>query len=156
MEEIVVRVINESGLALPAYATPEAAGMDVEAFLDKDVVIAPMERVLIPTGLRMELPKGYECQVRPRSGLALNHGITVLNTPGTIDADSRAEIGIVLINLSNEPFTVHHGDRICQLVFKPCTRACWREVKRLDRTKREDGSFGASGLGEEKCDTENS
>lgn len=150
MDKIVVKVINTSGLPLPAYETTEAAGMDVCAALEKDMVLKPMERALVPTGLRMEMPRGHECQVRPRSGLALNHGITVLNTPGTIDADSRAEIGIVLINLSNEPFTIHHGDRICQLVFKKCERAEWEEVKELDKTKREDGSFGASGLGSDK------
>lgn len=146
MERIKVKVINRSGLPLPAYETSEAAGMDVHAFLDKDVVIPPLGRALIPTGLRMEIPRGNECQIRPRSGLALNHGITVLNTPGTVDADSRAEIGVVLINLSDKPFTVHHGDRICQMVFKKCERAEWEEVKELDRTRREDGSFGKSGL----------
>ncbi len=146
MDEIIVKVINKSGNPLPAYGSPEAAGMDVHAFLDKDITLAPLERALIPTGLRMEIPRGYECQIRPRSGLALNHGITVLNTPGTVDADSRAEIGIVLINLSNQPFTVHNGDRVCQMVFKKCTRAKWENVQELDRTKREDGAFGASGL----------
>lgn len=146
MDKIIVKVINESGLPLPAYETSEAAGMDVRASLKQDVIIQPMERALIPTGLRMQMPRDYECQIRPRSGLALNHGITVLNTPGTIDADSRAEIGVILINLSNQPFTVHHGDRICQMLFKKCERAQWEEVKELDRTKREDGSFGKSGL----------
>lgn len=146
MDKITVKVINRSGLPLPAYGSPEAAGMDVHAFLEKDVVIPPMGRALIPTGLRMQIPRGNECQIRPRSGLALNHGITVLNTPGTVDADSRAEIGVVLINLSSEPFTVHHGDRICQMVFKRCERVEWEEVRELDRTKREDGSFGDSGL----------
>lgn len=146
MEIVTVKVINESENPLPAYATPEAAGLDVHAFLKEDVTIPPMGRALIPTGLKMEMPRGHECQIRPRSGLALNHGITVLNTPGTIDADSRAEIGVVLINLSDKPFTVHNGDRICQMVFKQCERVHWEEVSRLDKTKREDGSFGNSGL----------
>lgn len=146
MENITVKVINSSGLPLPAYETAGAAGMDVHAWLEEDIILPPLGRALIPTGLRMEMPKGYECQVRPRSGLASNHGITVLNTPGTIDSDSRAEIGIVLINLSDKPFTVHNGDRICQFVFKKCERVVWKTVKELDKTKREDGSFGASGL----------
>lgn len=146
MDELVVKVINRSGLPLPAYESTEAAGMDVCAFLDKDVTLAPMQRALIPTGLRMQIPRGYECQFRPRSGLALNHGITVLNSPGTIDADSRAELGVILINLSDKPFTVRNGDRICQLLFKKCERARWKEVKELDHTKRGNGSFGNSGL----------
>lgn len=146
MEVVEVLVENTGGAPLPKYETPEAAGMDVHAALKQDLVIPPLGRALVPTGLRMEMPAGYECQVRPRSGLALNHGITVLNTPGTIDADSRAEIGVVLINLSNEDFVVHHGDRICQIVFKSCVRAKWKDVSKLDPTQRGDGSFGASGL----------
>lgn len=146
MQTVKVKVINESSNPLPAYETTEAAGLDVRAFLKEDVTIQPMGRALIPTGIRMEMPRGHECQIRPRSGLALNHGITVLNTPGTIDADSRAEIGIILINLSDQPFTIHNGDRICQMVFKQCERVNWEEVKELDRTKREGGSFGNSGL----------
>lgn len=146
MQTVKVKVINESSNPLPAYETTEAAGLDVRAFLKEDVTIHPMGRALIPTGIRMEMPRGHECQIRPRSGLALNHGITVLNTPGTIDADSRAEIGIILINLSDQPFTIHNGDRICQMVFKQCERVNWEEVKELDRTKREGGSFGNSGL----------
>lgn len=146
MDKVTVKVINKSGLPLPRYETTEAAGLDVYACLEKDLVLMPMQRALIPTGLKMEMPRGHECQIRPRSGLALNHGITVLNTPGTIDADARSEIGVVLINLSNEPFTIHHGDRICQMVFKKCERVEWEEVKELDRTKRENGSFGHSGL----------
>ena len=148
MEELTVKIINKSGLPLPAYESAEAAGMDVCAFLKDDVTLMPMQRALIPTGLRMQIPRGYECQFRPRSGMALNHGITVLNTPGTIDADSRAELGVILINLSDAPFTVHHGDRICQLLFKKCERAKWEEVKEIDHTKRGNGSFGDSGLGE--------
>lgn len=146
MDWITVKVKTEPDVTLPAYETTEAAGMDVCAYLKQDVLIPPRGRALIPTGIRMEIPGGHECQVRPRSGLALNHGITVLNTPGTIDADSRAEIGVVLINLSDKDFTVKNGDRICQLVFKKCERAHWLRVEELDKTKREDGSFGKSGL----------
>lgn len=146
MDELTVKVINKSGQPLPTYGSPEAAGMDVHAFLTEDITIPPLGRALIPTGLRMQIPHGHECQIRPRSGLAINHGITVLNTPGTVDADSRAEIGVILINLSDKPFIVHNGDRICQMVFKPCERVKWEEVREIDRTKREDGSFGASGL----------
>lgn len=147
MNYIKVKVINRSGNPLPIYETAGAAGMDVHAFLEKDIVLKPFERVLVPTGLRMEMPPGHECQIRPRSGLALNHGITVLNTPGTVDADSRAEIGIILINLSNEAFTIHNGDRVCQMVFKQCERVQWEETDELTKTSREDGSFGDSGLG---------
>lgn len=146
MEDLTVKIIAKKNIKLPAYATPEAAGMDVHACLEEDVIIGPMERKLIPTGLKMQIPRGFECQLRPRSGLALDNGITVLNTPGTIDADSRAEIGVILINLSNTPFTVHPGDRICQMVFKSCIRVHWEKVEEIDRTKREDGSFGKSGI----------
>ncbi len=146
MDEIIVKVRNKTGIELPAYATPEAAGMDVHACKEKDIVIEPMGRQLIPTGLQLEMPAGYECQIRPRSGLALHYGITVLNTPGTVDADSRAEIGVVLINLSDKPFVVHHGDRICQMVFKKCVRVRWSVTEKLDHTKREFDSFGGSGL----------
>ena len=146
MERITVKVVNRSGLELPAPTSPSAAGMDVRAFRDAPVTIAPGKRALIPTGLRMQIPRGYECQIRPRSGLALNHGITVLNTPGTVDSDSRAEIGVVLINLSDTAFTVQHGDRICQMVFKPCMEVEWEPVREIDHTKRGDNSFGGSGL----------
>ena len=146
MEELTVKIVDDGKVILPAYETPEAAGMDVHACLDADITLNPMERKLIPTGLKMQIPRGYECQVRPRSGLALNHGITVLNTPGTIDADSRAELGVILINLSNEPFTIHHGDRIGQMVFKSCVKVRWDAVKEIDHTKRENNSFGQSGL----------
>lgn len=146
MNEIIVKTVIEDGVELPVYESTEAAGMDVKAHIQEDIILKPMQRTLVPTGIRMEIPRGHECQVRPRSGLALNHGITVLNTPGTIDADSRAEIGIILINLSDQPFTIKNGDRICQIVFKQCERAKWEIVKELDKTKRGDGSFGASGL----------
>ncbi len=146
MERITVKVVNHSGMELPAPTSPSAAGMDVRAALKEPVTLQPGKRALIPTGLRMQIPRGYECQIRPRSGLALNHGITVLNTPGTVDSDSRAEIGVVLINLSDEPFTVHPGDRICQMVFKACMEVKWEPVREIDRTKRGDNSFGGSGL----------
>lgn len=146
MDEIIVKAVAKPGVEMPAYESSEAAGMDVRAYLKEDMTIKPGGRALIPTGFKMQTPRGYECQVRPRSGLALNHGITVLNTPGTIDADSRAEIGVVLINLSDTPFTVRNGDRIAQIVFKKCERAKWEMTRELDRTKRENGAFGASGL----------
>lgn len=145
---LTVKIVNKSGMPLPAYATTEAAGLDVHAFLKEDVTIPPLGRALIPTGLKMQIPRGFECQIRPRSGLALKHGITVLNTPGTIDADSRGEIGVILMNLSNEPFVVRHGDRICQMVFKACERVEWQEVRRIDHTQREKGAFGDSGVSE--------
>lgn len=146
MEHIKVKVINKSNNELPEYSTTESAGMDVRAFLSEPVIIQPSERVLIPTGLYIELPHGYECQIRPRSGLAIKKGITVLNTPGTIDADYRGEIGIILINLSNEPFIVNDGERLCQMVFKSYTKADWVVVKELDETQRGSGGFGHTGL----------
>lgn len=147
MERITVKVVNHSGQELPAPTSPSAAGMDVRAHLEAPVTIAPLGRALIPTGLRMQIPRGYECQIRPRSGLALHHGVTVLNTPGTVDADSRAEIGVVLINLSDTPFTVQPGDRICQMIFKRCVAVEWEPVREIDRTRRGTDSFGGSGLG---------
>jgi len=146
MSTIHIKVINRPGIDLPAYETPSAAGMDVRACLDSPVEIAPGGRALIPTGLRVQLPRGYELQVRPRSGLALRNGITLLNTPGTVDADYRGEIGIILINLSDSPFVVNHGDRIAQFVIKEYVRAEWEPVDRLDSTERGDGGFGHTGL----------
>lgn len=147
MEKIEIKIINKSHHPLPSYETHEAAGMDVRAFLPNGpVTLEPGGRALIGTGLFMQLPSGYECQIRPRSGLALNHGITVLNTPGTVDADYRGEIGIILINLSQEAFVVNDGDRICQMVVKSYTKVKWEEAERLDRTKREDGKFGHTGI----------
>lgn len=146
MEKLKVKIVDREDMRLPNYATDEAAGMDVHACIREPITIPPMGRALVPTGLRMQIPRGYECQIRPRSGLALNHGITVLNSPGTIDADSRAELGVILINLSSEPFTIQHGDRIAQMVFKSCIRIEWDKVSEIDRTKRNDGSFGQSGL----------
>lgn len=140
-----VKIVNLSGLDLPAYETPESAGMDVRAAIKEPRTLQPGERALIPTGLKIQLPSGYECQVRPRSGLALKKGITVLNTPGTVDADYRGEIGIILINLSSEPFEIAPGERIAQLVINQYTRIQWEQVDRLDETKRGDGGFGHTG-----------
>ena len=146
MERIKVKIINKSHHPLPAYETPESAGMDVRAFLEKPVVLKPLERTLIPTGLYIQLPAGYECQIRPRSGLALRHGISIVNSPGTVDADYRGEIGIIVINLSNEPFTINDGERICQMVIKEYTHVQWEEVDRIDETKRGSGAFGHTGV----------
>ena len=131
---------------MPEYATPESAGMDVRAFLNEPIVLKPLERALIPTGLYLQLPAGHECQIRPRSGLALKHGITLVNTPGTVDADYRGEIGVILISLSNEPFTVNDGERICQMVITNYTHVEWEAVERLDETERGDGGFGHTGV----------
>lgn len=146
MERIKVKIINSSGHELPAYETFSSAGMDVRAALDAPLTLAPMERALIPTGLRIQLEHGYECQIRPRSGLALKKGITVLNTPGTVDADYRGEIGIILINLGSEPFTINNGERIAQMVISPYTRVEWEPAERLDETQRGDGGFGHTGV----------
>ncbi|MCM1037331.1 MAG: dUTP diphosphatase [Bacteroides sp.] len=146
MSTIHVKIVSRPGLELPAYETPSAAGMDVRACLDAPLTLAPGARALIPTGLRVQLPRGYELQVRPRSGLALRSGITVLNTPGTVDADFRGEIGIVLINLSDTPFVINHGDRIAQFVVKEYVRVDWESVDRLDHTERGDGAFGHTGV----------
>ncbi|MCM1309938.1 MAG: dUTP diphosphatase [Bacteroides sp.] len=140
-----VKIVNSSPFALPAYESFEAAGMDVRANLTEPLTLAPGRRTLVPTGLRIQLPSGYECQVRPRSGLALKKGITVLNTPGTVDADYRGEVGIILINLSAEPFVINPGERIAQFVIKKYERIEWEVVDRLDETKRGDGAFGHSG-----------
>ena len=146
MERVKIKVINKSHHPLPAYGTFEAAGMDVRAYLPAGpVTLKPMQRALIGTGLYMQLPQGYECQIRPRSGLALNYGITIVNSPGTVDADYRGEVGIILINLGDNDFTVNDGDRICQMVIKQYSHVTWEETDRLDRTKREDGGFGHTG-----------
>lgn len=141
-----IKIINKSHHQLPDYGTFEAAGMDVRAYLpDGPVTLRPMQRALIPTGLYMQLPSGYECQIRPRSGLALKKGLAVLNSPGTIDADYRGEIGIILINLGEYDFVVNDGERIAQMVVKEYTKVEWEPVDRLDRTEREDGGFGHTG-----------
>ena len=131
---------------MPEYATPDSAGMDVRAFLKAPVVLKPLERALIPTGLYLQLPAGYECQIRPRSGLAAKHGITLANAPGTVDADYRGEIGVILINLSGEPFVVNDGERICQMVISGYTRVEWEETERLDESERGAGGFGHTGV----------
>ncbi len=146
MDNIEVKIINRSKHELPAYATPLSAGMDVRANLDEPVVVQPLERVLVPTGLFMQLPQGYECQLRPRSGLALKHGITLVNTPGTIDADYRGEIRVILINLSKEAFTINDGERICQMVVTNYANVSWSAVESLDDTERGAGGFGHTGV----------
>jgi len=146
MTEIAVRLKrlnNGHGLALPAYATAGAAGMDIVSA--EDVTIAPGARHAVATGLSMAIPPGYEIQVRPRSGLALKHGITVPNTPGTIDSDYRGELKAILINHGSEPFTIRRGDRVAQLVLAPVTRAVWEEVEQLEDTERGSGGFGSTG-----------
>ncbi|NLE33790.1 MAG: dUTP diphosphatase [Bacteroidales bacterium] len=140
-----IRIVNKSSHMLPAYETEHSAGMDLRAFIDGPVILRPMERKLVPTGLFIELPVGYEAQVRPRSGLALKHGITVLNSPGTIDADYRGEICVILINLSENDFTINDGDRIAQMIIAQHARAELIEAERLDNTERGAGGFGHSG-----------
>lgn len=140
-----VKIVNSSGNPLPGYSTPSAAGMDLRANLDKPVTLRPLERKLIPTGLYMELPQGFEAQIRPRSGLALKKGISVLNTPGTIDADYRGEVGIILVNLSGEDFIVEHGERICQMVINRVETIQWNLVESLDESERGAGGFGHTG-----------
>ena len=142
---VVVKIVNESGNPLPAYATEGAAGMDLCAHIHESVVLEPLERKLIPTGLFIELPLGYEAQIRPRSGLALKQGITCLNSPGTIDADYRGEIGVILINLSNEMQVVKSGDRIAQMVIAPVTQISWELATLLTPTNRGAGGFGSTG-----------
>jgi len=140
-----VRVINKSEHALPEYATPHAAGLDLRASLDAPVVLKPLERALIPTGLFIELPVGYEAQVRPRSGLAAKHGVTVLNSPGTIDADYRGEIKVIAVNLSNTDFTIGNGERIAQLVVAKHEQVEWVPAEELGETVRGEGGFGHTG-----------
>lgn len=145
-KSISIKIINRSSNPLPSYSTGDSAGMDVRAFLPTGTVrLAPGERTLIPTGLYMQLPSGYECQIRPRSGLALRHGITILNSPGTIDADYRGEIGIIVFNAGQEPFEITDGDRICQMVIKEYIKAEWEATDNLDDTQRGDGGFGHTG-----------
>jgi dUTP pyrophosphatase len=141
-----VKVINKSKHALPAYETSASAGVDLRANLDESVVLKPFERTLVKTGLFIEIPEGFEGQVRPRSGLALKKGITVLNSPGTIDADYRGEVGVILINLSQEDFTIEDGERIAQLVFCKVEQANWENVEILTETHRGEGGFGSTGV----------
>ena len=140
-----IKIINKSSHPLPHYETAASAGMDLRAELDEPVTLAPLERAIIKTGLFIELPVGFEAQVRPRSGLAAKKGITVLNAPGTIDADYRGEIGVILVNLSNEPFVVASGERIAQLVIAKHDRAEWVPVEQLSETARGEGGFGSTG-----------
>ena len=140
-----IKIINKSHHPMPAYATPQSAGMDIRANLTAPVELKPLERKLIPTGLYIALPEGYEAQLRPRSGLALKHGLTLVNAPGTIDADYRGEIGVILVNLSAEPFTIADGERICQMVITTHAHVEWEAVETLDETERGAGGFGPTG-----------
>lgn len=143
---MTVKIINRSQHQLPNYETIASAGMDLRANLTESVILKPLERAIVKTGLFIELPIGYEAQVRPRSGLAAKKGITVLNSPGTIDADYRGEIGVILVNLSNDAFTVENGERIAQLVIAKHERAEWQEVEKLTETTRGEGGFGSTGV----------
>ena len=145
-EMIKIKVVNKGHQQLPQYATSQSAGMDLRANLDAPITLHPMERRLIPTGLHIALPEGYEAQVRPRSGLALKHGLTVLNTPGTIDADYRGEIGVVLINLSQEDFVINDGERIAQMVIARHEQGDFVVVEELDETERGEGGYGHTGV----------
>ena len=140
-----IKIVNRSHHALPQYATALSAGLDLRANLEEGITLQPIERRLVPTGLSIALPEGYEAQVRPRSGLALKHGITLLNTPGTVDADYRGEIGVIMVNLSDTPFNIADGDRIAQLVIARYEQAEWEAVEALDSTERGDGGFGHTG-----------
>ena len=144
--EVKVKIVNRSRHKLPEYGTEHAAGMDIRANLDEPVVLKPMQRVLIPTGLYIELPEGYEAQIRPRSGLALKKGIGILNSPGTIDADYRGEVCIILVNLSSETFVIEDGERIAQMVIAKHEQPAWQEVEVLDETERGAGGFGHTGV----------
>ncbi len=143
--DLRVRVIVGCGHGPPRYATPHSAGMDLRAHLPGEIVLAPGQRVLVPTGLRLQIPPGYEGQVRTRSGLALKRGLTVLNAPGTIDADYRGDVGVILVNLSGEPQRIAPGERVAQLVIAPVTRVRWEEVEELDDSERGRGGFGSTG-----------
>lgn len=140
-----VRIINDSRWDAPSYATEGSAGVDLKANIDDPITLVPLQRVVVPTGLRIALPKGTEAQVRPRSGLAAKHGITVLNTPGTIDADYRGEVGVILINLSDKDFVINPGERVAQMVLARYERFEWEEVEQLDSTSRGEGGLGSTG-----------
>ena len=141
-----IKVINKSNNPLPDFSTFHSAGVDLRAFIDQPVVIGSLERVLVSTGLYMEIPVGFEAQIRPRSGLAINHGIGVLNSPGTIDADYRGEVKVILINMSADPFVINSGDRICQMVLNKYERFEWNSVEVLSETNRGSGGFGHTGI----------
>ncbi|WP_278776673.1 dUTP diphosphatase [Leyella stercorea] len=143
---VKIKIVNRGSQQLPAYATPQSAGMDLRANIVEPITLQPMERRIIPTGLHIALPEGYEAQVRPRSGLALKHGITVLNSPGTIDADYRGELGVLLINLSTEPFVIEAGERIAQMVIARHEQGGFCLVEELDETERGEGGYGHTGV----------
>ena len=143
---VKIKVVNAGSQPLPAYATSQSAGMDLRANIESPITLHPMERSLVPTGIRIELPEGYEAQVRPRSGLALKYGITVLNTPGTIDSDYRGELKVLLVNLSNEDFVINAGERVAQMVIAKHETATWEEVDVLDETERGEGGYGHTGV----------
>lgn len=145
MTQLQVKIVNKSQHEVPAYATSGASGMDLKASINEDIVLQPLERTLVPTGLFIELPEGYEAQIRPRSGLAIKQGLTCLNTPGTIDADYRGEIKVILINLSNEAQTIHNGDRVAQMVIQKVEIINWVPVEELGETVRAAGGFGHTG-----------
>ncbi len=145
MQNIAINIINQSSNQLPDYATTGSAGMDIRANLTEPVVLQSLERALIPTGLFMELPEGYEAQIRPRSGLAIKFGLTCLNSPGTIDSDYRGEIKVIVVNLSKEPQTINHGERIAQMIIAPITKAKWNLVQQINSTIRDQGGFGHTG-----------
>lgn len=140
-----VKIINKSQHPLPEYATPYSAGVDLRANIENPITLKPLERTMVPTGLYLELPQGYEAQIRPRSGLAAKHGLTVLNSPGTIDADYRGEIRVILVNLSNDNFVINNGERICQMVIAQHAQVLWEEVDSISETERGDGGFGHTG-----------
>lgn len=142
---IPIKIINKSTLSLPFYETKFSAGMDIKAFIPEEIILKPLQRVLVKTGLFIELPEGYEAQIRPRSGLALKYGITVLNAPGTIDADYRGEIGVILINLSDNEYVIKNGERIAQMIICKHETAQWEEVTILSETERGSGGFGSTG-----------
>ena len=146
VEISIIRLSHGEGLPLPSYATPQSAGMDLLAAVNKTIELAPGERTLVPTGLKIALPDGYEAQIRPKSGLALKHGITLVNTPGTIDADYRGEIGVIMINLGKETFAIERGIKIAQMVVAPCIQARWSTVDSLENTSRGEGGFGSTGV----------
>lgn len=145
MKPMQIKILNKSSNPIPSYETKFSAGVDLRANITEDVLLKPFERCLVKTGIFLEIPEGYEAQVRPRSGLALKKGISLVNSPGTIDADYRGEIGVILINMSQEDFKISHGDRIAQLVFAKCEQADWIEVEELNKTERGEGGFGSTG-----------
>lgn len=146
MERIVLRIVNRSGSDLPGYATEGASGMDLKAMLDEPVTLGSLQRAMIPTGIFLEIPEGYEVQVRPRSGMAWKHGLTCLNSPGTVDSDYRGELKVIMINLSADPYTIQHGDRIAQMVVAKVEKAVWEETDDLTQSQRGKGGFGHTGM----------